>query len=98
MAEIAKKSEPHVLKTKNFNIIIFYADFAINELCAEFCKKYDSDAAISINKNTLSAYIRINRKKQTNFDCGVFKLSALKGAKVLLRVALYLPEKISPLD
>jgi hypothetical protein len=72
MAEAVQNSEPHVLKTKNFNIIIFYADFAINELCAEFCKKYDSDAAISINKNTLSACIRINRKKETNFDCGVF--------------------------
>jgi len=72
MAEAVQNSEPHVLKTKNFNIIIFYADFAVNELCAEFCKKYDSDAAISINKNTLSACIRINRKKETNFDCGVF--------------------------
>jgi len=79
MNEAVKKSEPHIFKTKNFNIIIFYADFAINELCAEFCKKYDSDAAISINKNNLSAYIRINRMRETNFDCGVFSKTFMDG-------------------
>lgn len=72
MLGIMKNSEPHMLKTKNFNIIIFYADFAINEICAEFCKKYDTHAAISINKNNLSACVRINRQKESEFDCGVF--------------------------
>lgn len=79
MAETAKNSEPHVLNTKNFNIIIFYADFAINELCAEFCKKYDTDAAVSINKNSLAVCVRVNRKKETKFDCGVFAKIFLDG-------------------
>lgn len=79
MLEIMKNSEPHMLKTKNFNIIIFYADFAINEICAEFCKKYDTHAAVSINKNNLSACVRINRKKESDFDCGVFAKIFLDG-------------------
>ncbi len=79
MADTAKNSEPHLLKTKNFNIIIFYADFAINELCAEFCKKYNTDAAISINKQNLSVCVRINRNKGTSFDCGVFAKIFLDG-------------------
>ena len=79
MIETAKNSEPHIYKTKKFNIIIFYADFAINELCAEFTKKYDCDAAIAIKKNTLSAWIRINRAKNTEFDCGIFSKMYLGG-------------------
>lgn len=79
MMYTAKNSEPHLLKTKNFNIIIFYADFAINELCAEFCKKYNTDAAISINKQNLSVCVRINRNKETSFDCGVFAKIFLDG-------------------
>jgi len=79
MLNVVKNSEPHLLKTKNFNIIIFYADFAINEICAEFCKKYDTHAAVSINKNNLSACVRINRKKDSDFDCGVFAKIFLDG-------------------
>lgn len=79
MSETTKNSEPHLLQTKNFNIIIFYSDFATNELCAEFCKKYDTDAALGINKKTLSVCVRINRKKETKFDCGVFAKIFLDG-------------------
>jgi len=79
MMETAKNSEPHLYKGRNFSLLIFYSDFAINELCAELSKKYDCDAAIAINKKSLFAWIRINRQKQTNFDCGIFSKIYLDG-------------------
>lgn len=79
MLETAKNSDPHIYRAKNFNILFFYADFAINELCAELSKKYDCDAAVAINEKTMHAWIRINREKQTNFDCGIFSKIYMNG-------------------
>lgn len=78
-SETAQNSEPHIYRGKKFNLVIFYANFAINELCAEMSKKYDCDAAIAINKKNMGVWIRINRQKKTDFDCGIFSKFYLNG-------------------
>ena len=79
MQETIQTSEPHRLNLEKYNIIIFYANFAINELCADFANKYDADGAVCIDPVSLKVWVRINRNKDTLFDSGAFARNYLEG-------------------